>query len=217
MSGKQVPPKQVPLHASPLALNGCSGDIETLGRRLSYCASVRLCTGFDVEVKKETFDQKGNVVGQNTEWQFLDEHGQWKGKTRHQAKNCDLLLLTNSKHQVLCYKCSSIEHNSFCHRLQPSNSATTPSNKSYMSADEKMSKLSEEKDRRKKAEKRENYLKEKIEKGVKEFGEEDNKDFTDMMNLVEENKLDDDMKPFFKIERENLGKNSSKGYRWHPK
>ena len=47
---------------------------------------------------------------------------------------------------------------------------------------------------------------EKIEKGMKEFGEEDNKDFTDMMNLVEENKLDDDMKLFFKIQRENRGK-----------
>ena len=217
VSGKQVPP-----HAIPLALNGCSGDIEALGRLLSYCASVRLCTGFDVEVKKETFDRKGNVIGENTEWQFLDEQGQWKGKTRHQAKNCDLLLLTNSKHQVLCNKCSSIKHNSFYHRLQPSNSTTTPSNKkfkreSYMSVNEKMAKLSEEKNRRRKAEKRESYLREKIEKGMKEFGEEDNKDFTDMMNLVEENKLDDDMKLFFKIQRENLGKKSSKGYRWHPK
>ena len=86
-----------------------------------------------------------------------------------------------------------------------------------MSVDEKMAKLSEEKNRRRKAEKRESYLREKIEKGMKEFGEEDNKDFTDMMNLVEENKLDDDMKLFFKIRRENLGKKSSKGYRWHPK
>ena len=133
-----------------------------------------------------------------------------EGKTRPQAKNCDLLLLTNSKHQVLCNECSSIKHNSFYHRLQLSNSTTTSSNKkfkreSYMSVDEKLAKLSEETNRGRKAEKRESYLREKIEKGMKEFGEEDNKDFTDMMNLVEEN-MKDDMKLFFKIQRENLGK-----------
>ena len=67
VSGKQVPPRAI-----PLAVNGCSGDIEALGRLLPYCASLHLCTGFDVKVKKETFDQKGNVIGENTEWQFLD-------------------------------------------------------------------------------------------------------------------------------------------------
>ena len=167
VSGKQVPP-----HAFPLPLNGCSGDIEAWDRLLSYSAPVRLCTAFVVKVKKETFDQKGNVIGENTKWQFLYEHGQWKGKTRHQAKNYDLLLLTNSKHLVLCNKYSSIKHNPFYHRLQPSNWTTTPSNKkfkreSYMSVDEKTLKLFEEKNRRRKAEKRERFLREKIEKEMK--------------------------------------------------
>ena len=69
-----------------------------------------------------------------------------------------------------------------------------------------MAKLSKEKNRRRKAEKRESYLRAKTEKGMKEFGEEDNKDFTDMMNLVEENKLDDDMKLFLKFKEKALGK-----------
>ena len=52
---------------------------------------------------------------------------------------------------------------------------------------------------------------------MKEFDEKDNKDFIETFNLVEQESLNDDMKLFFKVQQENLGKKSSRGYRWHPK
>ena len=86
-----------------------------------------------------------------------------------------------------------------------------------MTEDEIQARLNEEKAKRRKAEKQESYLREKIENGMTEFDEEDNKDFIEMFNLVEQESLNDDMKLFFKVQQENLGKKSSRGYGWHPK
>ena len=86
-----------------------------------------------------------------------------------------------------------------------------------MTEDEMQAKLNKEKAKPRKAEKREIYLREKIENGMKEFDEEDNKDFIEMFNLVGKESLNDDMKLFFRVQQENLGKKSSRGYRWHPK
>ena len=86
-----------------------------------------------------------------------------------------------------------------------------------MQTEEKMEKLREKKERRKKAERREEYLRAKIAKGMHEFDDEDNNDFTKMFNMLDEDKLPEDMKMFYKVQLENWGKKSSKGYRWHPK
>ena len=61
------------------------------------------------------------------------------------------------------------------------------------------------------------YLKKKINEGMKEFGETDNGDFNDMFSLIEEEELSEDMKIFYNVQKENLRKNSTKGYRWDPK
>ena len=41
---------------------------------------------------------------------------------------------------------------------------------------------------------------------MKEFGETDNNDFNDMFNLIEEEKLSEDMKIFYNVQKQNLGK-----------
>ena len=82
-----------------------------------------------------------------------------------------------------------------------------------MTEDEIQAKLNKEKARRRKVEKRESFLREKIENGMKEFDEEDNKDFIKMFNLVEQESLNDDMKLFLRVQQDNLGKKSSRGYR----
>ena len=218
--------KIVPAHIIPLSLKGSqTTNFKSLWTDLfSYCASVRLCTGFEVCVKKNTFDIKGNITGKTTQWHFRCEGDtEWREHYRHQAVDCDLILATNSKQQKFCNKCSCIKHRAIYKTLNPlSGHSTSPSKKkfkreSYMTEDEIQAKLNKEKTKRRKAEKRESYLREKIENGMKEFDEEDNKDFIQMFNLVEQESLNDDMKLFFKVQQENLGKKSSRGYRWHPK
>ena len=87
-----------------------------------------------------------------------------------------------------------------------------------MSPEEKSLKLQEEKRKRKMLRKENNTSGKKIYCGMHCFDEEDNKDFNVILfNMMEEEKLDPGMKLFFEVQKENIGKKSSKGYRWHPK
>ena len=124
----------------------------------------------------------------------------------------------------MCNKCSTIKHNSFYKTLNPEKKTnpTSPSKKkfkreSYMSPEELQTKLQEEKRKRKNAEQREQCLRDKIYSGMQCFDEADNEDFRTMSDIKDENQLNPDMKLFFEVQKENIGKKSSKGYRWHPK
>ncbi len=49
------------------------------------------------------------------------------------------------------------------------------------------------------------------------FQDDDNEDLLKMLGRVEEKGLNDDMKLFYQIQQENIGRKSKNGYRWHPK
>ena len=219
--GKTVSKSAIP---ATLYFSDSLNTMEKLVKNLFYqCASLRLCTGFEVAKQNNTYNSKGIVVGVCEEWFTRHSDGTFRTHLRHRASDCDSVLTTNSKHQVMCQKCSTIKHNSYYKTLNPKlNTITSPTNKkfkreSWMQTEEKMEKLREEKERRKKAERREEYLRAKIARGMHEFDDEDNNDFAKMFNMLDEDKLPEDMKMFYKVQLENLGKKSSKGYRWHPK
>ena len=114
--------KIVPGHIIPLSLKGSQTiNFKSLWTDLfSYCASVCLCTGFEVRTKQNTFDIKGNITGNTTQWHFQCEgDSEWREHYRHQAVDCDLILSTNSKQQKFCNKCSCIKHRAIYKTLNP--------------------------------------------------------------------------------------------------
>ena len=219
IAGKIVPQQVIPDFS-----NGDEGSKKSLENLFSFCSSARICTGFEVDVSKNTFNKQGVVIGRTEQWHFKDSANNWTPTLRHQSISCHLLLTSNSLHQKFCHSCSTIRHNSFWKSFNPvedSTSSPSPNMKfkreSYMSNEECLAKLAQEKMRRRNAEKREIYSRRKIEEGMKELHDDDNEDLLKMLDLIEEKSVSDDMRLFYQIQKENIGRKSKTGYRWHPK
>ena len=217
--------RKVNQYMVPVCLNSSSPDFNRLFKSLfEFCGTVRICKGFEVETDAPTYNQKAEITGTAERWQYRNEFGDFNDQRRHRSLSCDVVLMTTSKQQKMCNKCSTIKHNSFYKTLNPEKKTnlTSPSKKkfkreSYMSPEELQTKLQEEKRKRKNAEQREQCLRDKIYSGMQCFDEADNEDFRTMFDMIDENQLNPDMKLFFEVQKENIGKKSSKGYRWHPK
>ena len=82
-----------------------------------------------------------------------------------------------------------------------------------MTEEEKSLKLKFEKRRCISAESRTKSVKEKVLNEMQCFSDEDNDDLCNIFNHVDEGTLTGDMKLFYKVQKGNLGRKSSKGYR----
>lgn len=190
---------------------------------LTFSDSTCLCLGFEVDCETKTYDCKGEVIGMARTYSYVDENGLLIEKKFHRSLKCNAILSVTCKNQRMCVECASIKHNSYYKTLNGGKKTDLDKETSkfkretWMTEEEKSSKLKHEKRRRISAESRTKYLKEKVLSEMQCFSEEDNDDLCNIFNQVNEGTLTEDMKLFYKVQKENLGRKSSKGYRWHPK
>ena len=196
--------------------NDIHSIVQQIMKTLKSFSNLKLCRGFTVTVEKSTYNSLGTVAGICERWS-LD--GSTVTSIQHRAVNCEVIINSSSKQHFMCHSCSKVKVNSFYKTLQPQvvKPLSQFKRESYMSVEEKSAKLNLEKTKRKAIEKREVRLRKTISDTMHAFEKDDSSDLATMFNLIQPEKLTDEMKLFYKVQSENLNKENSKGYRWHPK
>ncbi|XP_070552797.1 uncharacterized protein [Ptychodera flava] len=181
--------------------NGSS--VHQINALMDMISNTSFCSGF--EWTRSTVTSQGH----SEKWKISDRE-----ITKMRSNSCELFCRLSTccskclllKRKMNARVCASDEDNNSRHKKLK-----------MMDKAEVIELLKKEQKLRRNAELREKGLRRKLQEEMLEFDSNDDRDFTEMFQLIDEKQLGDDMKILFQQQKDILRQKNAKEYRWHPR